>query len=128
MALQPCEWEGCSRKTKSMKNDKYFCHRHYDTTPKRKLKDVDRYTNNQGYVMIRIGTRFVPEHRAVMERVLERPLRKRESVHHKNGIRHDNRERNLELWVGPIKNGVRGYDLECPHCGERYYDETKVSS
>ena len=46
-----------------------------------------------------------------MERVLGRPLYDGETVHHKNGVRHDNRPENLELWVTFQPSGQRPEDL-----------------
>lgn len=40
---------------------------------------------------------YVYEHRLVAELMLKRPLRRGEVVHHRNGIKHDNRPQNLEI-------------------------------
>ena len=56
------------------------------------------------------GAGNAAEHRLVMARALQRPLRPDESVHHKNGDRLDNRIENLELWSRFQPNGQRVVD------------------
>lgn len=67
--------------------------------------------NRDGYKIVRIGGRQLREHRVVMESHLGRALDPWENVHHKNGVRCDNRIENLELWVVPQPSGQRPEDL-----------------
>lgn len=63
-----------------------------------------------------------------MEERLGRSLKRGESVHHKNGIRDDNRFGNLELWTKHQPTGQRVEDLVvwAREILDRYEDEVPL--
>lgn len=83
-----------------------------------KNDNVDEgYIENNGYrVIYRPGhpnaqrRGKILKHVFIMSEYLGRPLAKHESVHHKNGIRDDNRIENLELWSKSQPAGQRVSD------------------
>lgn len=77
-----------------------------------------RTRHKAGYVMVRVpghprarqNSPYVFEHILVAEELLGRYLVDGESVHHRNGVRDDNRPENLELWTRPQPSGIRVSD------------------
>lgn len=77
-----------------------------------------RTYHKAGYVMVWVPDhpRADPKHPYVFEHILRieasigRHLVDGENVHHRNGVRDDNRLENLELWVRPHPAGIRVAD------------------
>jgi hypothetical protein len=62
------------------------------------------------------------EHILVAEDLVGKYLRDGETVHHRNGIRYDNRPENLELWTSPQPSGIRVSDaIEWAHAILEHY-------
>jgi hypothetical protein len=77
---------------------------------RRALLNGNWHLNQDGYRTRNFCGQKILEHRAVMEDLLGRPLVEGETVHHRNGVRDDNRPENLELWASYHHPGQRVAD------------------
>jgi hypothetical protein len=108
-----CKFEPCERPVKA----RGYCEGHAAQIRKgQQLRAIRVRTggwqlNSDGYSRrsIKVNGRQITilQHREVMEETLGRKLLPGENVHHINGVRHDNRPENLELWSKAQPAGQR---------------------
>lgn len=105
-----CTVAGCEQ----VAHGQVLCPKHYQRhrrgAPLTPTKERGDGYDKDGYIYTQVNKRPVAMHRLVMERHLGRRLRPEETVHHKNGVRNDNRIENLELWSSSHPSGQRALD------------------
>lgn len=132
--MKKCKVETCESEVNPSKPFATLCDFHWRASKtsgaaasglisRRGGRPVGTKWESDGYVYVKVAEgKQMAEHRLVMSQILGRDLLPGESVHHKNGVRNDNRPENLELWVGPTRKGQRAVDVKCPDCHVSYWD------
>ncbi len=83
-------------------------------------------TYNKGYVYVKVSdhpysnkSKYMGEHRLIMEQHIGRYLERNEVIHHINGVTDDNRIENLKLLNNTKEHNLkhrRKHTIKCPRC------------
>jgi hypothetical protein len=113
--LGPCRFEECDKQIRNQGTG--LCSGHYQQhkkgmplRPLRRAKGTGSI-NPDGYIILTRSKRTRGEHIWVMEEIIGRELFPDETVHHRNGLRSDNRPSNLELHASSHARGQTIPDL-----------------
>lgn len=71
---------------------------------------------------------YIYEHRKLMSDNLKRLLLKTELVHHRNGVKDDNRIENLEIVTRKAHSNSHATRVECPYCQKGFTITAQLSS
>lgn len=120
--MRTCSVDGCVKRAyvRGIRSDarvapgQTLCPMHYQRArtgrPLIQPKDSIDGFYKDGYLYKSVNGKRVAVHRLVMQESLGRELLPQEDVHHRNGVKDDNRPENLELWNHSHPAGQRVLD------------------
>lgn len=131
--IEKCAYKECNKEFPVYKKGTIFCSRKCSNIGENNpCWKGGKTCTSGGYIMFKKPEHpfadsrgYIAEHRLVMEEILGRFLEPHERIHHKNGIRNNNKKENLELWKqAKDPTGIRAVDYHCAGCC--CYDLNKI--